>query len=377
VGKITKEEIEIIKEYLLSFDEAVRNNIRTNISATLLKYITIIENGFLKDESIDKISIEIGLDLSSEELLKIRNEYFISLSNVALEGGSSSELEKINASNNLSFQKLLNEMADDKSFEKDMSIAMKLHQREEMKKRFKQIDEEDEFELSDKELKTAITSVERESIKKRFKAIDKAEERNKVFKLITRYAIAAAMVGVLIGGFYINSLNKEELTHNSIVARIEIPNLIESIESNKSIIVEESGRGFAKGPRAKNSITIQQNGLSKQIDTLQAMLEKLRIKDNNQADSIQTQIIGQIDSLEAILNTYIFNSSTKKAILNLPKVTVIENIISIDASNLSKFYINIQGKYYLIETNKKPVKLVPVVDKSLIENLQRIIFLND
>lgn len=377
MGKITKEEIEIIKEYLLSFDEAVRNNIRTNISATLLKYITIIENGFIKDESIDKISIEIGLDLSSEELLKIRNEYFISLSNVALERGSSSELEKINASNNLSFQKLLNEMADDKSFEKDMSIAMKLHQREEMKMRFQQLDEEDEFELSDKELKTAITSVERESIKKRFKAIDKAEERNRVFKLITRYAIAAAMVGVLIGGFYMNFLNKEELTDNSIVARIEIPNLIESIESNKSIIVEESGRGFAKGPRAKNSITIQQNGLSKQIDTLQAMLEKLRIKDNNQADSIQTQIIGQIDSLERRLNTYTFNSSTKKAILNLPKVTVIENIISINPSNLSKFYINIQGQYYLIETNEKPVKLVPVADKSLIENLQRVIFLND
>ena len=160
MGKITKEHIDIIREYLVSFDKGVRNNIRSTISATLLKYITIIESGFIRDESIDKISTEIGLEESSEDLLKLRNEYFVSLAEISLEGGTNSELDKIKASNNLSFQKLLNEMSDDGSFEKDMSLAIKLHQREEMKKKFQQLDQEDEFELSDKEMKAAIIEAE-------------------------------------------------------------------------------------------------------------------------------------------------------------------------------------------------------------------------
>jgi hypothetical protein len=224
VGKITTEHINIIRDYLLSFDDGVRNNILSSISTPLLNYITIIENGFINDESIDKISIDIGNSESSEDLLKIRNEYFITLAQISLEGGSNSDLERLKISKNQSFQNLLNEMADDESFEKDMKLSLKLHQREEMKKKFQQLDEEDEFELSDKEMKTGITSVERESMKKRFKAIDKAEKRSKVFNLITRYAIAAALVGILFGGYYFNSLNKEELNDNLIVANIEIPN---------------------------------------------------------------------------------------------------------------------------------------------------------
>lgn len=377
MDKISKEHIDIIREYFLSFDERVKNNIRRTASDTLLKYITIIESGYIKDDNIDKISREIGVVESIEDLLKLRNEYFISLAHTSMEGGSNSDLNKIKASQNQSFQKLQEDMSDDESFEIDMSLSLKLYQREEMKKRFQQLDEKDEFEISDKELKAAITSVERESMKKGFKAMDKSEEKSKVFKLITRYAVAAALVGVLIGGYYFNSLNKEELTDNLIVANIEIPNLIESTEGNKSIIADNRGSGFAKNPAINDSIIIQVNGLSKQIDTLQVMLENLRMKANKQADIIHSKIIGQIDSLQMLLNTYTFNPSTKKATLNLPKVTVIENIISIDPNHLSTFYIKIKGKYYLIETNSKSAKLTPLEDKTLIKKLQTIEFLNE
>lgn len=377
MSKITKKHINIIRDYLLSFDEGVRNNILNNISTPLLNSITIIENGFINDESIDKIYTDIGFAESNEDLLNLRNEYFISLAQISLENGSNSDLDRLKISKNQSFQKLLNEMANDESFEKDMKFSLKLHQREEMKKKFQQLDEEDEFELSDKEMRAAITSVERESMKKRFKAIDKGEERSKVFKLITRYAIAASMIGVLIGGYYFNFFNKVELIDNSIVANVEIPNLIESSESNKPIILDKGGSGFAKNRSIFDSITIKQNGLSRQIDTLQNMLENLKIENKKPPDLIQSQIIRQIDSLQALLNTYTFNSSTKKAILNLPKVTVIENIISINRSNLSKFYIKIQGSFYQIETNTKPVNLVRVVNTSLVDSLKMIEFLNE
>ncbi len=384
MGKITKEHIDIIRAYLLSFDEGVRNNIRSTISATLLKYITVIESGFIRDENIDKISSEIGLEESSEDLLKLRNEYFISLAQISLEGGSNSELDKIKASDNLSFQKLLNEMSDEGSFEKDMSLAIKLHQREEMKKKFQQFDEEDEFEMSEKEIKAAITSVERESMKKRFAAMDKAEEKSKVFKLITRYAIAAAVVGVLIGGAYLRFFNHEvnndkALAHNDsvnnnkpLVANVELPDLIESSESNKSIIIDKTSSGIAS---LNESVSIKTNGLSKQIDTLRAMLEKMI------PDSINThqhsKISEQIDSLMDILNTYTYDYKNKKVILNVPMVSVVENIISINPNNLSQLYLKIEDQYYLIKNTQNPVKLTLVTDKSLIEQLRRIDFLNE
>lgn len=372
MGKITKEHIDIIREYLLSFDEGVRNNIRSTISATLLKYITIIESGFIKDESLDKISTEIGFEESSEDLLNIRNEYLVSLAHISLEGETNAELDKIKASNNQSFQKLLNEMSDESSFEKDMSLAIKLHQREEMKKRFQQLDKEDEFELSDKEMKTAITSVERESMKKRFAAMDKAEEKSKVFKLITRYAIAAAVVGVLIGGAYLRFFNNEKIQDNPIVANVELPNLIESKENSQTIILNKSNSSFAQ---INETLMIKTTGISKQIDTLRALLENTIPEGSNGQQ--YSKISKEIDSLMSILNTYSYDVKNKKVVLNIPKVTVIENIISIEPNNLSKLYIKIEGRYYLIENTKAPLKLIPLTNKKLIQDLRDIEFINE
>lgn len=376
MGKIIKEHIDIIREYLLSFDEGVRDNIRSTISATLLKYITIIESGFIKDGNIENISREIGAVESIEDLLKLRNEYFITLAQISIDRGANTDLDKIKSWNNQSFQKLLNEMTDNKSFEKDMSIAIKLLQREEMKKRFQQFDKEEEFEFTDKEMKTAIKSVERESMKKRFTAIDKAEERSKIFKLITRYAIAAAIIGVLVGGYFLNFFNKEELIENPTVANIEIPDLIESKESNKLIIIDNSGSGFAKNPTINDSITIQQNGLSKQIDTLKAVLKKEISGIPKGYGTFYSQISKQIDSLLNILDTYTYNYKSKTVVINIPTVKVVKNIISIEPNNLSQFYINIDDKYYLIKDTKSPIKLIPITDRNRIKELELIEFSN-
>ena len=376
MGKISKENIDVIREYLLSFNEGVRNNIRSTLSATLLKYITIIENGFIKDESIDKISAEIGFTESIEELLKIRNEYFVSLAQISLDQATNQTLEQIKASNNQSFQKLLNEMSDNDSFEKDMSISLKSLQRDEMKKLFKEIDKEDEFEIADNEIKTAITSVERESMKKRFAEIDKEEHRSKVFKIITRYAVAAAVIGILIGGAYLRFFNHEASDDNSIVANVELPNLIESSEYSKSIIVDNRGSGLAGNISIKDSISIQTNGLTKQIDTLRAMLEKAIPDNTGEHGQTNSRITKQIDSLLNILNTYTYDFKTKKVVLNVPHVSIIKNIIAINPNNLSEFYISIEGKYYLIKNTEAPLKLYPITDKKDIEKLKRIELLN-
>jgi hypothetical protein len=113
------------------------------------------------------------------------------------------------------------------------------------------------------------------------------------------------------------------------------------------------------------------------MDNLRKMWKELQINNTKGNGPLGKQIIRQIDSLQALLNTYTYNASTKKATFNLPFLIEIKNIISIDTDNLSKFYINIGEQYYLIETNKKPVKLVPVANKSIIESLQKVEFLNE
>jgi hypothetical protein len=383
VGKISKENIDIIREYLLSFDEGVRNNIRGTISATLLKHITIIESGFIKDESIDKISTETGYTESIEDLLKIRNEYFVSLAQISLDHSTNQTLEQIKSNNNQSFQKLLNEMADNDSFEKDMGISLKSLKRDEMKKLFQEIDKEDEFEISDNEIKAAITSLERESMKKRFSEIDKEEHRSKVFKLITRYAVAAVLLGAIIGGAYLrffnhNISNDNSLAHNdlaninkTLTASTEIPNLIESKENKASIVIDKTSSGLAT---INQSITIKTNGLSRQIDTLRSILEKEMPQNAVGHSAISNRITKQIDSLLNILNTYTYDYKNKMVVLNIPKVSVVGNVISINPNNLSQLYLKIEGQYYFIKSTEKPMKLYPVSDKSLIQQLD---FLND
>lgn len=386
MSKITKEHIDIIREYLLSFDDEVRNKIRNTINTPLLNYITIIENGFINDVSIDKISNELGVLESSEDLISLRNEYFVSLAQISIENGSNSDLEQLKISKNQSFQKLLDEMSDAEFFEKDMSLSLKLIQREEMKKRFQQLDDEDEFEFSEKEMKAAITMVERKSMKEQFTGIDKAEGRIRVLKLVTRYAIAATIVGIVFSGTYLLIFNSKPDTgisfakkdsinkNNESLANVKLPDFIEKNIVKKGVVHGKVSSAFAL---MKDSVTIEVNGLYFQMDHLRKMWNELQIDNTKGNGPVGQQIIKQIDSLQALLNTYTFNSSTKKATFNLPMLIEIKNIISIDPENLSKFYINIGEQYYLIETNKKPVKLIPVTNKSIIESLQKVEFLNE
>ena len=350
---MTAQLLNILREYLLVFDEEKKDKIKNELSENDFQIISGIEEAFITDTHIDKIIEDFSLTQFKEEIKDLHAEFYLDLAELYGEGKINKEIETLLSSNNQTFKKTITLFPNETAFFKELTIAIDDAQTEKLIKGYSQIDGWLESKKTNQ--KTAANIIH-------------------IRKMIFRYAIAAALIGILIGGFYLNFLNKAELTDNPIAANIKMPNLIDSTESNKPIIVDQGGSGFAKTRSIYDSITIQQNGLSKQIDTLQAMLENLKLEDKKLADSIHFQIVKQINSLQALLNTYTFNSDTKKAILNLPKVTVIENIISINPSNLSKFYINIKGQYYLIETNLKPVKLVPLTDKSLIENLQRIEF---
>ena len=81
MGKITKEDLKIIRTYFLSLDEGTRNNIRQTCVSELLNCIIIIENGFINDISIDKILNSIGFTESSNIILPINLGNFNSKTN--------------------------------------------------------------------------------------------------------------------------------------------------------------------------------------------------------------------------------------------------------------------------------------------------------
>jgi hypothetical protein len=391
VSKLSKEDIDIIREYFLSLNEGVRNNIRSTIGATMIKYLTILENGFINDDSIDRIASVIGFKESVQDLLLLRNEYYISLAQISTEGNSHPDLEKINANGNRSFQNILKEISDNESFEKDLTLAIKSFERDELKRKFQQYDEEDEFEITDHEMKTAITSVERDIMRKKFEELDNAESINNRKNNLLRYAFAAAIVGLIFAGSYLVFFNqdlnnpksyteKDSIQEtNESIAKIELPNpelpnLINKTQYRKAVFVGRNSRAFAS---TTDSITVNVKGFLQQIDTLQKILEGLQSKQGQNEDKSRNQISTQIDSLQALLNTYTFNSSTKNVVINLPNAITVESIISIEKNHRSKIYINIKGTYYSIDTNASPVKLLPIIDKTLIDSLQRIEFLNE
>jgi hypothetical protein len=378
VSKISKEHIEILRNYFLSHDEGIRRNIRKEASQELLDNIALVESIFIQDEP-----------LVDSDLLTLRNEYFISLAEtlqtISLTGNP--DIEKLLSSNNQTFKKLLEEMAVADSFEEEVKIAIKAVERDELRKRFQLIDkEEDEFEISDNELKTAITSVERESMKKQFIKIDKADEGGNVIKLFVRYAVAAALIGAIIGGAYIGFFNnsndnqshtaKKDTINSSkpLVADIELPNLIESSEKRKSILSDQRGSAFAGGINENDTITIISNIISKQLDTLRSLSALSTIIKESE---LRNKISYQLDSLSSLLNTYTYSYDLKRITINLNYRINVNNIVLLKPISPKDLYIKLNDNYYLIISSTSPQKLTPVTDKNKLEELQKIEFLNE
>ena len=197
------------------------------------------------------------------------------------------------------------------------------------------------------------------------------------------------MVGVLIGGAYLRFFNTKLSDDNAIVnndtinnnkpdiADLELPNLIESIESNKLILIDKRGSSFAGNIYNYDSIDIQTNGLSNQIDALTAILKKYGLQNNSELDKSYSMISHKIDSLLNILNTYTYYYETKKVVLNFPRANKVKNVISKNPKDLSQFYLNVENNYYLIKATESPIKLELITDKEELEKLKRIEFPNE
>jgi hypothetical protein len=362
---MTDQLLNIFREYLLIFDEEKKEQIKKDLSENDSEIISGIERAFLTDTHIDKIIKDFSLTQFQYEIRDLHAEFYLELAELYAEGKINKIIKTLLSSDNITFKKTITLFPNETAFSKELSIAVDDAQTEKLIKGYAQIDEWLESKKTNLEIAAEVIPIR---------------------KMIFKYAIAAATVGLIFGGSYLLIFNpkidrkysqasKDSIIKtNQSIPKVGLPNIIEKRLEQKTVLLGKASSAFAL---TKNSITIEVNGLSNQIDTLQNIFENLQNKDKKQADTIQYQVIKKIDSLQALLNTYTFKSNTKEAILNLPIVAAIKNIISINPNNLSKLYINIQGQYYLIENNAKPVKLIPVLNSSLLDSLKTIEFLNE
>jgi hypothetical protein len=351
---ITKGQFEIIREYFLSFNEGIRSNIRNTATATLLKYITIIETGFFKDENINSLLSQIQSPELSEDLSKLKDEYYLQLANRELQGEESEEINQIHQTGNPTYQKIFDELSLDISFDKDVESAIKISERTSLKKYFQELDELEDLGITDEEIGMAITSVERKSMKKQFAEIDRSVSQKKIIRLFTQFAVAASLIGVIIASLFpLFNKNQEEIVVQNTDTKSKLDTTVKiKADAQKSIVIEkkyiiikeQASFGFAAGNDKKDSIIVRFDNFDQNIDSLKR---------------------------------YTYDSGKKILTLNLPKDDTLKNILLLPSGDLYNLYININGRYYLI-TNTKDLKLLnPVADNNLIEELKKLEFNNE
>jgi DNA-binding LytR/AlgR family response regulator len=230
-----------------------------------------------------------------------------------------------------------------------------------------------EEDIKDSEIKQAFELLEKKRLKKLFNDIEN-NQINHVSKKITpiftwmKFAVAASVFGLIIttGVLYLKNgeeaefanINKDINKENEILSALLNERKIKS-DSVNSAIIKESSYGFAKKEQNINIITYV---LKERIDTLTVVAKKI----DNQL--LKRKFYEQIDSLNILNNTYLFNENNLFLYLN--------NKTKIEVLKLNEiFYIKIENKYYEIETNKKN-KLIQTDNKYILEKLNKIYFIN-
>lgn len=394
--------LEIIRAYYLSFDGENQYDIFLSLSDDQKDLILEAGVFFLSGAEVETLSEDSLLSDYKNVLKDIQLEYFIGLAEIVSAGGSNEVIEKLLRSHNLLFQEVLAEFKENALFENDLLTGIRSVERKELKQDQKLFDkDEDELGIPDEEINYAITQIERMAFKKRLQEFETSLAENDIqhtaafsediepniysratFSIsrirLWPYAVAAALVTIVVGTglnyYYQASTQTDTIVKHTKQELPRLPNLIQTQEVTQSVWQDESIVGFSK---KTDSIKIKITGLSTQIDTLQKILEKGSKESNSEYRQLDNIIISQIDSLQALVNTYTYFRAGKTLYLNLArKVNPIRAYV-LDDKNGSNLYIRLQEQYFLIIGNTKPYKLSPVTNQLVIQELKKVEFLNE
>ena len=365
MSELTKEHIDQFKQYFLSVDEIDKAKIFDSLTDAEKESLSIIETSFANNISAAQIALELNAPQFENVIKEIQTKYY----------------------------SLLQE------FEQDLAIAITQTEREALKKKLKAVDANEEAVFTN-EIKTAITQVEREALKSQ---LSKVDEPTKVvgfnFSKFTKYAAAAVITGVVAFSGYLFFANKNDTNpivsnnnktqQNQTLPSLNLPTIQQQVKHLTVVGPESFGFTQHKKQTFKIVTTIVSN--YKTIDSIYFKIVELEKIYNEEITSRSGNSAGYGTRTKAIKNmldslitfkTLLQNAKAFTYTLNTTKNTVhlfftaslnTSNIISLDRN---KFYIKIEKQYYPLKPSENPLPLISEKNKTIIEQLNKIIFQN-
>lgn len=364
--ELTKEHIAIFREYFLSTDESVKAKIFESLSDADKQSLTIVEKGFENNIVALHIALQLNAHQFENEIKEIQTEYYSLL----------------------------------QDFEQDLAIAITQTERDYLKKKLKAVDANEEVVFNN-EIKTAITQVEREALKSQ---LSKADIPVKVvsfnFSKFSKYAAAAVITGVVAFSCYRffankndnNSItsNNNKLQQNQTLPPLNLPTIQQ--QEKQLTVIEPESFGFTQHKKQSFKVVTIIVSNYKTLDSVQIKiteLEKIFVEQINGKNGVgegsrSKAIKNRLDSLVAFKTTlqnakaftYTLNTTQNIVHLFFTESLNTSNIISLDIKNKNKFYIKIQTQLYPLTPTENPLPLIAEKDKTIIEQLNKIIFQN-
>lgn len=173
MSKITKEHIKIFRQYFLSHNDEIRRNIKHLIPGIFLKYLSILEDDFMRNPNIENIANHIESSNLLPELKQLQLDYYISLADIYYKGQTNKEIEQLLIYDNTLFKEVLFNY-ENLNFETELQQAFILSERKYLKNKFQEFDKESE--ISPTEIALAFRLIEREKLKEHFKELDSVQK---------------------------------------------------------------------------------------------------------------------------------------------------------------------------------------------------------
>ena len=375
----TREHIELLRQYFLSDDSRVKNELLESIPSHLREKVFIIQDEFEKDTDAKSIAAKIGAFGFEEELEEIQSTYL---------------LKKL-------------EM-DDLDFEVEIKATITQLERENLKKKLIALEENEEKEPSDLELKSAITQIERKSLKKKFQKLDDSSNggvipihqieeaaASKIIPIqsILRYAVAACFILAIGVGIYqftreeaipenrIASSSEEELSKQEPngLPVIETLPLAEVSITSSSFPVLKYGLGYGEIEEKVTVVVNNQNdrvlSIQKAISTYSNQIEKLKESQNQETAKVTSDLKNRISSLQAELTQ--LNNREKQYVFDGKVLNLF--VSSVQTKNQiirfgDGFYLQSNAKFFKLTISKEPQTFLEETDPNVLKALDKIIF---
>lgn len=372
----------------------MRRNMRQIIPVILLKYMSIIEDGLMRNGNIEITADQIGATHLLLELKQLQLDYYKSLSSIYLAGETNSEIEQLLINDNKLFKDVL-KFIENIKFESDLKQAFILNERKQLKKTFQSLDKETGF--IDEDISLAFKLKERQNLKEQFKKIEEkilhkatiAQDKAKLTPIIPfnwkPLAIAATVVGLVLATTFIiiernnkpqdiagNKPNRGQQAvdtlstlHTKYLKDLLAMNQLLPVEQNITVLKEQELGFAAKEEKITTRIYYLKESLKSLDEAIASEIKGITSGDGSASIPIKQKR----DSLNNLANKYSFTNGTINIYLFTKKDI---KIFKMDTA----YYLIIEGITHECKKNNSLLPIKKVTDKAILKKTAKIIFDN-